>query len=140
VTSQFAFLIQVSSAELFYFSPNRHKTPDILPVCVVNLTGDYKHCHIKDRNGRMLGIVMSAGDYDILKIYDIYHILSYSYHILAYVYNIPSYSSGSILYHFVYGCMLFMDLFNFLITYSYCYVCSVLGILFHRVVLCTVCV
>ena len=40
---------------------------------------------------------------------------------------------GSILYHCtrIYGCM-FM--------YAYCYVCSVLGILFHCVVLCIVCV
>ena len=66
-----------------------------------------------------------------------------------------SYSSGSILYHCMYGCMFCMLLFNsvklgilivmlciliVMFMYSYYYVCSVLGILFHYVVLCTVCV
>jgi hypothetical protein len=54
-----------------------------------------------------------------------------------------SHSFGSILYHFMYGCMFCMLMFNFVqvsLMYSYCYVCSVLGILFHCVVLCIVCV
>ena len=45
------------------------------------------------------------------------------------------YSSGSILYYFIYGCMFCMLPFNFvnyvffcLFKYSYCYVCPVLGI------------
>jgi hypothetical protein len=62
-------------------------------------------------------------------------------------------SFGSILFHCMYGCMFCMLLFNcvnyvFLLLYIlivifmyfYCYVCSALGILFHCVVLCTVCV
>jgi hypothetical protein len=44
-----------------------------------------------------------------------------------------------ILYHCTYGCMFCMLLVNF-VNYAYCYVCSVLGILFHCVVLCIVCV
>ena len=48
----------------------------------------------------------------------------------------------SIFYHCIYGCMFCMLLFNFVqvsVMY-YCYVCSVLGILLHCVVLCIVCV
>ena len=41
-----------------------------------------------------------------------------------------SHSFGPIFYHCMYSCMFFM--------YSYCYVCSVLCILFHCVVLCIV--
>jgi len=50
---------------------------------------------------------------------------------------------GSILYHCICGCMFCMLLFDFIevsLMYFYCYVCSVLGILFHCVVLCIVCV
>ena len=50
-----------------------------------------------------------------------------------------SYSFGSVVYHCTYGCMLCMLLFNFVqvsLIFSYCYVCSVLGILFHCVFLC----
>jgi hypothetical protein len=50
-------------------------------------------------------------------------------------------------FHCIYSCMLCMLLFNFvcyvffvMFMYSYCYVCSVLGIVFHCVVLCIVCV
>ena len=60
----------------------------------------------------------------------------------------------SFFYHCIYGCMLCTLLFNFvnyvlyvIMMYSYCYVyvfscyvCSVLGILFHCIVLCIVCV
>jgi VIT1/CCC1 family predicted Fe2+/Mn2+ transporter len=52
-----------------------------------------------------------------------------------------SYSFGSVLYHFMYGFMFCMLLFNFVrvsLMYSNCYVCFILGILFHCVVLCTV--
>ena len=41
-----------------------------------------------------------------------------------------------VLYASIYFCILCIYIF----MYSYCYVCSVLGILFHCVVLCTVCV
>jgi len=65
-----------------------------------------------------------------------------------------SYSSGSILYHCIYGCTFCMLLFNFvnyvfffmscilivMLKYSNCYLCSVPGILFHCVFLCIVCV
>ena len=57
------------------------------------------------------------------------------------------------LYHFIYVCIFCMLLFDFInyvflllcifivmFMYSYCYVCSVLDILFHCVVLCIVCV
>jgi len=47
-----------------------------------------------------------------------------------------------IFYYYIYGCMFCMLLFNFVqvsVMY-YCYVCSVLGILLHCVVLCIVCV
>jgi len=53
---------------------------------------------------------------------------------------------GSVLYHFIYGCMFCMLLFCKLcilfviFMYSYRYVRSVLGILFHCIVLCIVCV
>jgi hypothetical protein len=47
----------------------------------------------------------------------------------------------------VYGCMFCRLLFNFvnyviilMFMYPYCYVCSVLGILFHCVAICIVCV
>jgi hypothetical protein len=62
----------------------------------------------------------------------------------------PPYSSGSILYYFIYGCMFCMFLFNFvncvflllfiiLLVYVFLsLLCSVLGILSHCVVLCTV--
>jgi hypothetical protein len=48
-------------------------------------------------------------------------------------------------HHCIYGCMFCMLLFNFvyyvfLLLFSYCYVCSVLDIVFHCVVLCIVCV
>jgi len=58
------------------------------------------------------------------------------------VYHILSYSSGSNLYHCIIGCIFCMLLFNFvnyiflllyilivMFMYSYCYVCSLLGIL-----------
>ena len=59
-----------------------------------------------------------------------------------------SHSLGSILFHWICGCMFCIFLFNFCILcilfvaymYSYCYVRSVLGIVFHCVVLCIVCV
>jgi len=41
---------------------------------------------------------------------------------------------------FIYGCVFCMLLFDIYIMYSYCYVCSVLGIVFHCVVPCIVCV
>jgi len=53
---------------------------------------------------------------------------------------------GSVLYSFIYGCMFCMLIFCKLciliviFMYSYCYVRSVLGILFHCTVLCIVCV
>jgi hypothetical protein len=40
---------------------------NIVPVCIVNLTGVYKHCPMKDRNNRILGIVTSDGDDYIFK-------------------------------------------------------------------------
>ena len=59
------------------------------------------------------------------------------------------YSSVCILYHCIYGCMLLLNFVNYiflllcyvylLVKNSYCYVCSVLGILSHCVVLCSVC-
>jgi hypothetical protein len=61
----------------------------------------------------------------------------------CFVYHIFSYSFSSIFYHCVYGCMFCMLLFNFVqvyLMYSYCYLCTVQCILFHCVVLCTVCV
>jgi hypothetical protein len=64
-----------------------------------------------------------------------------------------AYSSGFILYHCMYGCMFCVLLFNFIkyiflllfilivmFMCSYCYVCNILCIMFHCVVLCTVCV
>jgi len=66
----------------------------------------------------------------------------------CFIYHILLYSFGSILYHCIYGCMFCMLLFNFcklcifiaMFMYSYPYVCSVLGIMCHCVILCTVCV
>jgi len=63
------------------------------------------------------------------------------------VYHILSQSFGPILYHwltvvcFLYASVEFCKLCTLIVTfvYSYCYVCSVLGILSHCVVLCTVC-
>ena len=49
-----------------------------------------------------------------------------------------SYSFGSILNLCMYSCMFCMLLFNFCVMYSYCYICSVLFIVFHSVVLCIV--
>ena len=62
--------------------------------------------------------------------------------------SILSCSSGYNLYHSIYGCVFCTILFNFvnyvifivIFMYSYYYVFSVLCILFHCVVLCTVCV
>jgi hypothetical protein len=62
---------------------------------------------------------------------------------LFFVYHILSYFFGSILYHCICGCMFCMLLFDFVqvsLMYFYCYICSVLGILFCCVVLCIVCV
>jgi hypothetical protein len=62
----------------------------------------------------------------------------------CFVYHILSYSFGSISYDCIYGCMFFyvclckLCTFIVMFMYSYCYVCSVLGILFHCVVLCIV--
>jgi len=59
---------------------------------------------------------------------------------------------GSVLCHCIYGCMFCLFLLNFVIyvfvllwiivtfKYFYCYVCSVLSIVFHCVLLCIVCV
>ena len=70
-----------------------------------------------------------------------------------FVYHILLFSFDSILYHFMYGLKFCRFLFNFvnyvflllyifivMFMYSYCYACSVLCVLFHCVVLCTVCV
>jgi len=54
---------------------------------------------------------------------------------------------GSIFYRCICGCMFCILLFNFLnyvflllFMYSYCYICSVLYLVFHYVVVCIVCV
>jgi hypothetical protein len=65
----------------------------------------------------------------------------------CFVYHILSYSFGSIFYHCIYGYVLyasveFCKLCILIVMFmcSYCYVPSVLCILFHFVVLCIVCV
>ena len=79
--------------------------------------------------------------------------MKFAAYMAFFVDRILSDSFDSILYHFMYGCMFCMLLFSFvnyvflllcilivMFMHSYCYVCTVVGILFHCVVLCTVCV
>jgi hypothetical protein len=56
------------------------------------------------------------------------------------VYHILLHSFGSILYRCMYGCVFVCFCLIVQITYCYRYVCSVLFILFHCVVVCAVCV
>ena len=76
---------------------------EILPVCIVNLIRVYKHCPTKDRNNRMLGIVMSNVD-DIFKknmIYDIYIYVTF-FHILITFFHILSRSCIFITHSFIF--------------------------------------